>query len=150
MIPISASFARNVVPTETLSNTASTATPASSFCSSSGIPSFSKVARTSGSTSSRLLSVGLLLGRRVVDDVLVVDRRVAHVLPRRLGHREPGAVRLQAPLEQPRGLALLLGDQPDDVLAEALRHGLGFDVGDEAVLVFPVGEFLDRAGRCGH
>ncbi len=62
MIPISASFVRNVVPTETLSKTASTATPESSFCSSSGIPSFSKVARTSGSTSSRLLSTGFFFG----------------------------------------------------------------------------------------
>src|SRR5262245_41610871 len=41
MIPISASFPLNVVATDTLSNTASTATPASSFCSASGIPSFS-------------------------------------------------------------------------------------------------------------
>ena len=74
-----------------------------------------------------------LLGRRVIDDVLVVDRRVVHVLPRRLGHREPGAIRLQAPLEQPRRLAFLLGDQPDDLLVETLRNGLGFDIGDEAV-----------------
>ena len=62
MIPTAASFSRNVVATETLSNTASTATPASSFCSSSGIPSLSKVARTSGSTSSRLLSAFFFLG----------------------------------------------------------------------------------------
>ena len=27
---------------------------------------------------------------------------------------------------------------------------LGFDVGDEAVLVFAVGQFLDRARRGGH
>ena len=39
--PISASLPLNVVATDTLSNTASTATPASSFCSSSGMPSFS-------------------------------------------------------------------------------------------------------------
>ena len=56
MMPSSASFALNVVATETLSNTASTATPASAFCSSSGMPSFSNVHRTSGSTSSRLFS----------------------------------------------------------------------------------------------
>ena len=92
----------------------------------------------------------LLLGRRVIDDVLVVDRLIADVLPRRLGHGEPGAVRLQAPLEQPRGLAFLLGDQPDDFLIEAFRDGLRFDVGDEAVPVFLVGEFLDRTGRGGH
>ena len=91
-----------------------------------------------------------LLGRRVIDNVLVLDRRVAHVLPRRLGHGEPGAVRLQAPLEQPRRLAFLLGNQPDDLLVETFWDGLGFDIGDEAELVFPVSEFLDRAGRCGH
>ena len=41
MIPRSASFSLNVVATETLSNTASTATPARCFCSSRGMPSFS-------------------------------------------------------------------------------------------------------------
>jgi len=38
------------VATETLSNTASTATPLSRFCSSSEMPSFSNVLRSSGST----------------------------------------------------------------------------------------------------
>src|SRR5947199_15050 len=41
MIPSSPSFFLKVVATETLSNTASTATPASHFCSSSGMPSLS-------------------------------------------------------------------------------------------------------------
>src|SRR5215831_5382696 len=39
MTPASASFSLKVVATETLSNTASTATPASSFCSCRGMPS---------------------------------------------------------------------------------------------------------------
>jgi hypothetical protein len=56
MIPSSASFVLNVVATETLSNTASTATLERRCCSCSGMPSFSKVLRTSGSTSSRLAS----------------------------------------------------------------------------------------------
>jgi hypothetical protein len=56
MMPSSASLLRNVVATDTESNTASTATFESSFCSSSGMPSLLKVARISGSTSSRLLS----------------------------------------------------------------------------------------------
>src|SRR5947207_13631626 len=43
MIPSLASSSRNVVATETESNTASTATPASCFCSSSGIPSFANL-----------------------------------------------------------------------------------------------------------
>jgi hypothetical protein len=41
MMPSSSSFSLKVVATDTLSKTASTATPASIFCSSSGIPSFS-------------------------------------------------------------------------------------------------------------
>ena len=56
MMPYDFSFSRNVVATETLSKTASTATPASSFCSSIGMPSLSNVRLTSGSTSSRLFS----------------------------------------------------------------------------------------------
>ena len=41
MTPISPSLALKVVATETLSNTASTAMPASAACSRSGMPSFS-------------------------------------------------------------------------------------------------------------
>ena len=62
MMPSFASVCLNVVPTETLSNTASTATPESRFCSSSEIPNLSKVARISGSTSSRLSSCACFLG----------------------------------------------------------------------------------------
>ena len=41
MMPFSASCFLNVVPTDTLSNTASTATPASRSRSRNGMPSFS-------------------------------------------------------------------------------------------------------------
>jgi hypothetical protein len=85
----------------------------------------------------------LLLRRRVVDDVLVVDRVVLDVLPGRLLHRQPQAIRLQPPLEQPFGLPLLLGDHPDDVLVEALRDRVDFDVGVKAVLVLACCEFFD-------
>jgi hypothetical protein len=54
MTPASCSFALKVVATETLSNTASTATPASRARSCSGTPSFSYVSSSFGSTSSRL------------------------------------------------------------------------------------------------
>ena len=54
MTPASLSFALNVVATETLSKTASTATPASLARSWSGTPSFSYVSSSFGSTSSRL------------------------------------------------------------------------------------------------
>ncbi len=62
MMPSSASFDRKVVATDTLSNTASTATPDSSFCSSRGMPSLSNVLRSSGSTSSSELSTGFFFG----------------------------------------------------------------------------------------
>src|SRR5580765_8772083 len=51
------------------------------------------------------------LRRGVVDDVLVVDRPVLHVAPGRLFHRLPHPERLEPPLEQPRGLGLLLRDE---------------------------------------
>jgi hypothetical protein len=56
MMPTFASSARKVVATETESKTASTATPERRFCSSSEMPSFSNVARNSGSTSLSELS----------------------------------------------------------------------------------------------
>src|SRR4030095_4592144 len=56
------SFTLYVVATETESNTASTATPANCFCSVRGIPSFSNVFNSSGSTSSKLAFVGLCFG----------------------------------------------------------------------------------------
>ena len=60
--------------TDTLSNTASTATPASIFCSSIGIPSLSKVFLTSIHLVEAVQRL-LFLRRRVIDDVLVVDGR---------------------------------------------------------------------------
>ncbi len=52
MMPSSASWLLKVVATETLSNTASTATPARASRSFSGMPSFSYIFSSSGSTSS--------------------------------------------------------------------------------------------------
>src|ERR687897_110820 len=48
MMPTSASCFLKVVATDTLSNTASTATPENNFCSSIGIPSLSKVFGSQG------------------------------------------------------------------------------------------------------
>ena len=62
MIPFSARVSRKVVFTDTESMTASTAIPESIFCSSRGIPSFSKVRRSSGSTSSRLFGPSFFFG----------------------------------------------------------------------------------------
>ena len=51
-----------VVPIDTLSNTASNATLFSLFCSFKDIPNFSKVKRSSGSISSRLLIFSFIFG----------------------------------------------------------------------------------------
>ena len=85
----------------------------------------------------------LFLRRGVINDVLVVDRPVRNVRPGRLLHREPHAIGLEAPLEQPLGLALLGRDQADDVFGQAARCRVLLDVGDEAVLVLSIREFLD-------
>ena len=62
MIPFSFRVSLKEVATETESITTSTATPANFFCSSTEIPSFLNVSRSSGSTSSRLLYFGLFDG----------------------------------------------------------------------------------------
>src|SRR5713101_1225919 len=89
----------------------------------------------------------LRLGRRVVDDVLVVDGRVADVLPARLLHAEPVVERLEAPLEHELGLVLLRRDEADDVFVQPARDGVRLDVGDEPVLVLPGGQVLESL--CG-
>ena len=54
MIPDLCNCFLKVVPIETLSKTASTATLASIFCSFSDTPNFSNVRKSSGSASSKL------------------------------------------------------------------------------------------------
>ena len=54
MTPASSSMSWYVVATDTLSRTASTATPVSFFCSSNGMPSLLNDSSISGSISSRL------------------------------------------------------------------------------------------------
>ena len=100
------------------------------------MPSFSNVLPQLRIDLVEALQLLLRLRGGVVDDVLVVDRRERDVRPpARLLHRQPVAVRLQPPLEQPVRLALLGGDEADDVLVQPGRHRLRLDVGDEAVLV---------------
>ena len=62
IIPCRANLSRKVVATETLSNTASTATPAKISRSCNGTPNLSYVFNNSGSTSSRLLGAEALFG----------------------------------------------------------------------------------------
>src|SRR5207247_6090773 len=78
------------------------------------------------------VQLGPLLGSRVVADGLVVDRTVLHVGPMRLEAFQPVAIGLEPPLEHPRWLTLLLGYEPDDVLAQARGDGLRLDIRDAA------------------
>ncbi len=57
----------------------------------------------------------LRLRSRVVSNRLIVNGRVMDVGPGRLLHREPMAVRLQPPFQQPIGFVLLGGNMADDV-----------------------------------
>src|SRR5438876_8457251 len=75
------------------------------------------------------------LGGGVVADRLVVDRAIPDVRPVWLRHLQPVAVGPQPPLEHPLRLALFLGDEPDDVFAQAGGDNLRLDVGDKAVFV---------------
>ena len=98
-----------------------------------------------------------LLGRRVVDDVLVVDVRVVNLRPalarlpsRWIVHLQPVPVGLQAPLEQPLRLVLLGGDESNDVLIQARGRRVLLDVGHEPVLVFPVRQLVELVGLRRH
>src|SRR4029453_18963466 len=90
------------------------------------------------------------LRRGVVDDVLIVDRPEFDIAPGWLRHREPHAMGLEPPFEQPLRFLLLRGNEPDDLLVQAPRRRLLLDVGHESVLVFTTREFLDSLGRRAH
>src|SRR5688572_769378 len=72
--------------------------------------------------------------------------------PVRLAHRQPVAIRLQPPVEHELRLALLARDQCDDVLVQAGRNGVGFDVRDETVPVLLTDQGFEGlvAGVAGH
>src|SRR5262245_45861483 len=92
----------------------------------------------------------LLLRRRVVNDVLVVDGAVLDVAPARLSHRRPDAVSLETPFQQPLRLLFLRRDYPDDVLAQTPGNRLLLDVGEEAVLVLAARKLFDCFGGRTH
>ena len=82
---------------------------------------------------------------RVVILVLIVDLGIVQHRPARLGHALPAAEGGQAPLGHPLGLVVLLADQPDDVLVDALGGVFHLDLGVPPVFVGPhVGDGLDR------
>lgn len=53
------------------------------------------------------------------------------------------AVGLEAELQEPLWLTLLLRDQADGLFAEPLADGLGIDVGGEAIFVIARGDLVD-------
>ena len=61
----------------------------------------------------------LLLGCRVIDNVLIIDGRVIHVRPVWFRHLLPLPERLQAPFQQKLRLFLLGGDLTDHIFIQA-------------------------------
>ena len=88
--------------------------------------------------------------RRVIRDVLVVDGFVVHVRPSRLLHGLPVAERLQAPIEQELRFVFLARDGGHDVLVEAGRQTIGFDIGDEPVPILLIDQVFDVLSFAGH
>src|SRR5687767_11723851 len=60
------------------------------------------------------------------------------------------AERLQPPVQHPLWLALLGRDKADGVLGQPRRERVGFDISDEAPLVFLIGEGFDFGGFGSH
>ncbi len=94
--------------------------------------------------------IALLLRRGIIHRALVINRRVMHMRPRRLLHRQPMAIRLEPPLQHELRLILLRRDQADDVLIQARRRRVGLHVGEEAVLVFLLDQSFNCLRRCAH
>src|SRR5262249_15013980 len=95
----------------------------------------------------------LLLRRRVVVDVLIVDRPVFHARPFGLAHGEPAAIGVEPPREHPRGLVLLRRNETDDVFGQTLGGLLGLDQRLESVLVLIAVDTADLVSRlldCRH
>ncbi len=97
-----------------------------------------------------LRTVARFLRSRVVADGLIIDGGELHVRPRRLHHFQPVAISLQAPFQQPNGLALLGGDQTNHVFVQPRRHGFLFNVRNETVFVFLCRQNFEIGLRCCH
>ena len=69
----------------------------------------------------------LLLRRRVVIEVLVIDLRIVHARPVRLRHGQPAAIGLQPPLQHPGRFVLLCGNEADGIFREPARGLVGLD-----------------------
>ena len=143
MMPSARNLSLKVVATDTLSNTASTATPASASARRGECRASRTSSGISGSTSSRLVERLRPLRRRVVDDVLVVDGVVLDVRPVGLVQRQPGPVRLQPPVEHPAGLAFARRQSARRYPRSARAGRVRPRRRDKAVPVVACGEFLD-------
>ena len=87
------------------------------------------------------LRPGHALGRRIIVEVLEVDLRVFHPRPGRLVHGQPAPIGVEAPFGHPFRFVLLCGNEANDILVQPLGRLLGFDLGDEPVLI---GIHVDR------
>ena len=90
----------------------------------------------------------LLLWSGVINDVLVVDGRIAQSSPIGLSHALPLAEGTQAEVQQELGLLLFGRNQPNNLFTEALGDLLRFNVSDKAVAVGLANQVTDIAG--GH
>ncbi len=181
--PALASSALNVVATETESNTASTATrPSCCRCCPRRPPCLQARASPFGSVFWPLnaeqrfalaqrnaeLFVGaqnfridlverfravLLLRRRIVIEVLIVDRAVFDLGPFRLAHGQPALIGVEPPRQHPFRLVLLGRDEADRVLGQALGGLVRFDQRLEAILVLvdvDAPDLIDGLLYCRH
>src|SRR5262249_5760348 len=78
---------------------------------------------------------GLLLRRGVVIDVLIIDGPELYARPSGLLHGEPAAIGIKPPAQHPLRLILLLGNETDNILGQALGSLFGFNVCDETILI---------------
>src|SRR5262249_56124015 len=87
------------------------------------------------------------VGGGMVMEILTIDLGVLQIRPGRLLQREPTAIGLEPPVEQPQRLILLRRDEADHLLGETLGGLDRFDVGEEAVFVL-VDVDLANASDC--
>src|SRR5262249_37412188 len=88
--------------------------------------------------------------RGVVNNRLIIDRRIMNVGPGRLFEGEPVTIGLEPPLEEEVRLVLLGRDHPYYVFVEPRRRRIALDWGDKAVLVFSIGQLVDSFGLPAH
>ena len=81
--------------------------------------------------------------RGVIDNVLIINFGKVEVRPIGLFQGQPMAESLQAEVQQPLRFLFLPGNQADDVLIQAFRREIGFNVGHKAVFILLVCDFAD-------